>query len=256
MGAGGGTLHRTRRDGAADELLATGLAGPGNPAVDGDRVYWSEVRGGPGGGAGAIASLPLEAAPGTAPDRMVSLGLYDEVTSLAPAGGNLYWTFAAVGASRYLSSLSLAPVSALLGGQTTDRLYTDRRPYGLAPIGDTVALGSYLSSGTSAVAWLAPPDGPLRPVAVLPLESTVVGLAAVDELLLASAGPGPACGVAPSYGLYVIPRAGGARALAADGLAAPAAVGPWGAAYVDQGHTLLLLSVAALRRALDQGGGP
>jgi hypothetical protein len=241
-------LHRTKDDGAADDVFTSSLVGVSYLAADATNVYWTEVWGQDDQGTGVIRMLPLSAAPDTAPTLLVSLGMDDEVSSLAALDGALYWTpYGAVGATMYHATLWTAPVSVLAAGGTGTTAFANQPPYGLTTIGDAIALAYYQDLWTSTVAILPQSTGWPQAVAVLPEESFVSGLSAADGWIYVTAGPGPACGSIPSLQLYAIPEQGGALLQVATGLRTAAVSGPAGMTYVDQSGALVSLPYDGLR---------
>jgi hypothetical protein len=91
----GTVLHRTERSGSSDTLMATGVASAPYPmvAADDTHVFWiEEAESSDGNPGGVVRTLPVDAAPGTAPTTLVPVkGAYD-ITAMTLAGPMLYWT--------------------------------------------------------------------------------------------------------------------------------------------------------------------
>jgi len=241
-----GTLHRTARDGSADAILATGLAAPGLVTTDDSRVYWLEESSAPVYGGGTIRSLPSDAAPGDSPSDLVTIAELGDVSSIAATGGSLYWTPYIQGATVYYSSLVTAPVTDLLAGQPPVAVPiinpTYEQPYGLAVAGTTVYFGYYMNLWTTAVARIPQQGGTPVLVSILPIDVGLSGLLVTDGWLLVSGGGD----VNRALKLYAAPTDGAGFVVVATDLTVPAALSPWGVAYIDQSGALVAFPTAQL----------
>jgi len=213
--------------------------------ADDSRVYWLEESAQPAYGGGTIRCLDGDAAPGDSPSDLVTISELGDVSSIAAAGGSLYWTPYIQGATVYYSGLSTAPVTALLAGQppvavpTIDSTY--EQPYGLAVAGTTVYFGYYMNLWTTAVARIPQQNATPVLVSILPIDVGLSGLLVKDDwLLISGAGHGDA------LQLYAAPTDGAGFVVVASDLAVPAAISPWGIAYIDHAGALVAFPTAQL----------
>ena len=254
LGAARSALHRTRADGAGDDVVARTVRAD-NLTADVTNVYWTEALGSYGQGAGAVRTLPVAAPAGAAPVTLVAAAVSDEIASLAVRDGVLYWTpFAAVGATQYSSEMRSAPLATLGGGDAGVVVSVPSRPSGLFAEADALYFTHFPNLWTTAVARL-PADGqPVEPLVTLPVEQSGEGVAvAGGNLLVTAANLSRGCGAMPSLNLFAAPADGGPPSLIADQMRTAAIAAPAGIVFVAVDGRLTAMSldyVRALRIAL------
>jgi hypothetical protein len=256
MGSARSALHRTRADGAGDDIVAPIVRGD-NLTADATNVYWTEALGSYGQGAGAVRSLPIAAAPSASPVTLVAAAVNDEIASLAVRDGVLYWTpFAAIGATQYSAVMRSAPLATLApaGGEAGVVVSVPSSPSGLFAEADALYFTHFPNLWTTAVARL-PADGqPVEPLVTLPAEQSGESVAiAGDSLLVTAANVSRGCGATPSLNLFAAPADGGPPSLIADQMRTAAIAAPAGIVFVAADGRLTAMSldyVRALRVAL------
>jgi hypothetical protein len=246
MGSDRATLHRTPKDGTADERLAAVNDGD-HLAGDGSAVYWTESARIPDGDdsidGSAIRSLPRDATSGSPPTTL--LLSFDAISSLAVADGTAYWT-PFPNATVYDANIWSSTVAALAGGASGTELGGLRSPYDLTSFGGQIYFAYYPDLWTTALGRLAA-DGGEQSIGVLPDGDGDVSLALADGWLLASAASGAdGCGGNPSQRLWATPLAGGAPKLIAQGLRTAAIAAPQGIVFVDASQHLVALPTTEL----------
>jgi len=244
MGGDRATLHRTPKDGTADERLATVSEGD-HLASDGTVIYW--IESGRTYGAGSIDGsvirfLPRDAAAGSPPTTL--LLSFDAISSLAVVDGTAYWT-PFPNATVYYADIWSSTVPALAGGATGAKLPGLHSPYGLANLGGQIYFDYYQNLWTTGLAGLTAGAGE-QSIAVLPTLEYGVGLAVADGWLLASTDPNGTCGETPAFNLFATPIAGGTPKLIVQGMRTPAIAAPQGIVFVDAQKRLVALPTAEL----------
>lgn len=231
------TLHRTRADGSADDILASGLAEPDTLAVDDTRIYWGESS----TDGGFVRSLPRDATPGDAPATLVSAGSGQAISSLAASAGKLYWTsFTAVGATVYYATLFAASTDDLMRGGSGAAI-DGNNPYGVTTAGGAVFCGDHRDMWTTALMGLSSTATAPNLLSILPIDVGLKGIAVTGSWLIVT-------GAAPTVGtdLYVAPRMGAGLVRVAQGLRTPAVVGPAGITFVDASGALVFIKTGDL----------
>jgi hypothetical protein len=244
--AGAATLHRTSKDGTTDGILVSGLRAATNLIVDDTRVFWSEVQDQYCQGAEIIRSVLQTAGPGTAPATLYAAPGNQEMWSLAALAGVLYWTpFDAVGATMYYADLWSAPIAPLLDGIGAASLgLADKRPYVLFADVGALYVGYFQDSWTTIVGHFAPDDHTIQPVATLPVNVDLLGIAIAGPWLVATS-----MGEIGQSRLYVAPLRGAGFVIVAEHVRTVAAMGPAGVTFVDGAGRLLVISMADLDAA-------
>ena len=255
LGSARSALHRTRADGTADDVVIARAVRGDNLAADDANVYWTEVLGSYGQGAGAIRVLPLAAAPGDAPVTLVTAAVNEEIASLAIRDGVLYWTpFGAIGATQYSSTMRRAPVAALTGGDSGVVVGVPSSPSGLFAATDALYFTHFPNLWTTALARLPASGPPVETLVTLPVEQSGEGVAiAGDSLIVTAASLSRGCGSTPSLNLFAAPVDGGPPSLIADQMRTAAIAAPAGIVFVAVDGRLTAMSldyVRALRIAL------
>jgi hypothetical protein len=242
VGSNQSGLHRTRKDGGGDEI-AVALPTIGRLAGAAGGVYWTEGTSSNGDG-GVIRALAVDAAPGSTPATLVQLGFDQDISSLAAGDDALYWTpYDAVGSTVYTAMLWTAPLGLLANGGAGTALEAFGSPYAATSTDADLLFAFDIDYWTSGIARL-PRNGAPQPIATLPRDDSVVGLAAVDAWALASTNPGFGCSA--TLNLFAVPLAGGAPKLVAQGMRAPAIAAPQGIVFVDADGHLVALAASEL----------
>jgi hypothetical protein len=247
-------IHRTRKDGTADEVVAT-TAGDTNLDTDGSNVYWTEDTG-QFGGAGVVHALPADAPAGSAPQTLVEVWAAYAVCSLAARGGALYWTpCAEIGATTYQATLWVGTVEALAGGDPGAAIAAaPRDPFALTFAGDDLLSATHPDLYTTSLARL-PGGGAPQTIATLPREAFFAGMAATRDWLLVTStdGQAHAPGQARALRLSAAPLAGGPLEILVDGIRTPAIVGGPGVLFVDASGHLVALPIDEIAATISPG---
>jgi hypothetical protein len=188
----------------------------------------------------------VDAAPGSMPATLVQVGFDQDISLLAARDGTLYWTsYISVGSTVYSAMLWRAPLDALANGGAGTSLDAAGNPYAATSIDADLLLAVFFDYWTTGIARL-PRDGAPQPIATLPRDESVVGLAAIDTWALASTNPSFGCGATPALNLFAAPLAGGTPKLVARGLRAPAIAASQGVVFVDADRHLVALPASEL----------
>jgi hypothetical protein len=234
-------LHRTHKDGSADDLLAINLQSPGMVAADDNRVYWLEDTYQNQGG-GVIRSLPLDAAPGDPAATLVKAGQFDSISSIAAANGALFWTpFDSIGSTVYYASLLTAPVATLLAGGAGTGIACVGQPYGVVASEGKLYFGYYRDLWTTVVAGLSDSGGTSSLLSILPVDVYMTGVTVSGDWLLVTG-----AAVGGRQDLYVAPASGAGMVIVAHGLGTPAIVGPSGVTFIDSSGRLVAFPLSEL----------
>lgn len=237
------SIHRTRKDGGGDEILAH--ATRAEVAVDADNVYWTDINPGPaftGEGGGVVLSLPHGAAPGSTPSKRVQVSSEDEIWAIAVFDGSLFWSDTLVaGTTVYFAVLRWGPLSSLDGtwGGWGIKLSGDSRRLSVA--GGSVYAASEDPMYVTSLARLSA-KGEAQTIGTLPGHGGASGVVVVGDWVLASVASTTGCGQPASLDLAAIPVGSGPPRPVVTGMhTAAVAMGP-GIVFVDSSNRLVAMS--------------
>jgi len=241
MGGDRATLHRTRKDGTADDHLAAVAEGD-SLTSDGNSIFWTESSRtyAAGYADGSVIRTLSQDAPAGSPVSTLLLS-FDQIYSLAVVDGAAYWT-PAPNATIYYSDVWTGTIQALAGGDFGTKIPGLQSPYGLTGVGGDLYFGFYQDLWTTGLGRLAAGGGAEQAIATLPTEEYGATLAVADGWLFASTNPGArSCNEPPTFHLYAAPLDGGPPKLIAVGMQTPAIVAPQGIVFVDAAKHLVAL---------------
>jgi len=242
------SIHRTRKDGGGDEIVAQTTRA--EIAIDTDDVYWTDVTGPFGEGSGVVLSLPLDAAPGSTPAKRVQVSSSDEVTAIAVFDGALYWSDTeVVGTTVDYADLGWGPLTSLDGiwhGRAVNLPGNSRR---LDVAGGNVYAASEDGMYVTSLVRLSS-TGEAQTIGTLPGQRGTQNVVVLGNWALVSVVSTDDCPQPTSLDLAAIPVGGGDPRPVVTGMhTAAVAMGP-GIVFVDASNRLVAMSPSDVDQAI------
>jgi len=242
------SIHRTRKDGGGDEIIAHTTRA--QLAIDADNVYWTDVTGSSGEGGGVVLSLPLGAAPGSAPAKRVQVSSYDEVESVAAFDGALFWSdMEVVDTTVFHASLAWAPMNRLDGTSSGTAILLPSSFAGLDVAGGSVYAAVEDPMYVTSLARLSA-TREAQTIGTVPGHGGVRGVVVVGDWVLASVASVATCPQPASLDLAAIPVGGGPPRPVVTGMHTPAAAIGRGIVFVDASNRLVAMSASDVQAAI------